>query len=557
MDIKTLLAGEIVTSLLTGEQITELISDVEDVAMGDFTIPCFRLSKELRKAPVLIAQEVAASISKNRLIEKVQAVNGYVNIFLNRKLFAEMAMQEDCGSENKAYEGKTICVDFSSVNIAKPFHMGHLLTTAIGNALCNMYSHCGAKVVRINHLGDWGTQFGKLIVAFKMWGSKETVEKNGLRALQDLYVRFHIEEETNEQLTQEARQWFAKIEKGDTAALELFEFFKEITLTEVKQIYKRLNVNFDSWDGESFFNDKMQPALDYLRAKGLTEFSDGAEVVMLGDKMPPCLLVKSDGASLYATRDIAAAIYRKDTYNFDKCLYVVAYQQNLHFQQYFKVLELAGFDWAKDLVHVAYGVVSLEDGPMSTRKGNTVWLSDVLDRAVEKALGIINEKSPQLEDKESVARQIGVGAVVFSAVANSKIKDVIFSYDRVLNFEGETCPYLQYTCARTYSVLEKAQYRDGVKADYTICDSLSCHTVNRLLAKFDGTVRAAVEAYEPSIVSKYLIDLAKAFNRMYLEHRVIRDNAAEQNALLEIVKAVNRTLSKGLELLGISCPRKM
>lgn len=590
MDIKKALLEQLNCSLIAKDQLAELVCEIDDVAMGDFTIPCFKLSKQLRKSPNVIAQEIASNIVQQGLIEKVEAVNGYVNIFLKRtQLAKEIATslqkqccdnkqpdtyyngkqqgnnnicdasikQKQCYGKNNAYQGKTVCIDFSSVNIAKPFHMGHLGTTAIGNALSNMYSFCGAKVVRINHLGDWGTQFGKLIVAFKLWGNKEEIDKSGLKGLNDIYVRFHAEEENNPQLTQQARDWFAKIEKNDAEATRLFEYFKEITLREVKLIYKRLNVDFDSWDGESFFNDKMQPALDDLRAKGLVEKSDGAEVVMLGDKMPPCLLVKSDGASLYATRDIAAAIYRKKTYDFDKCLYVVAYQQNLHFQQYFKVLEMAGFGWAKDLVHVAYGVVSLEEGAMSTRKGNTVWLSDVLDRAVEKARSIIEEKSPQLEDKEKTAEQIGIGAVVFSALANAKIKDVVFTYDRVLNFDGETCPYLQYTCARTYSVLEKAAFNQSIKPDFGICQSASCHTVVKLLAKFENTILNALENYEPSVLSNYLIDLAKAFNKMYLEHRIIRENAAEQNALLILAQGTNVVLVKGLELLGISCPKKM
>ena len=409
MDFKKKISELVTVDGVSPEEIASYIQPVSDQLPGDFSLPCFRFAKQMRKAPAVIASELASSVRPDPLVEKVEAVNGYLNFFLNREKAAEeiLSAAEKEGSEygnSDLGNGKTICIDYSSINIAKPFHIGHLGTTAIGSALYKIYKRLGYNVVGINHLGDYGTQFGKLIVAFKKWGSREAIDKGGVKALQEIYVRFHREEENDPSLTDEAREWFVKVENKDPEAMELFEYFKEITLKDVRKVYDRLNVRFDSWAGESFYSDKMQPVLDDLRAKHLTTISDGAEIVDLSDYgMPPCLLVKSNGGTLYATRDMATAHYRKKTYDFYKCLYVVAYQQNLHFRQFFKVLELEGCEWAKDLVHVAYGMVSLEEGSMSTRKGNAVWLSDVLDSAVAKANKIISEKSPDLPDKEAVA----------------------------------------------------------------------------------------------------------------------------------------------------------
>jgi len=426
--------------------------------------------------------------------------------------------------------------------------------------LYKIYTALGYKVVGINHLGDYGTQFGKMIVAYKLWGNYESVRRGGVAELQRLYVKFHQEEVDHPELTEQAREWFAKIEQGDAEASELFEMFKQITLNDVKEIYDRLNVKFDSWNGESFYNDKMDAPLKMLKDKGLITESQGAQIVDLSDYgMPPCLLVKSDGSSLYATRDIAAAIWRKNEYDFDKCLYVVAYQQNLHFKQFFKVLELAGFTWAQDLVHVAYGMVSLEDGAMSTRKGNVVLLRDVINKAVAKSLEIISDKNPDLENREKVAEQVGVGAVLFSALENSKIKDITFSYDRVLNFDGETSPYLQYTTARCNSILEKAGMSRFTKIahDPRALDNIETLRLSKLIANFPQAVKDAAAKYEPSIISGLLIDIAQAFNRFYIEHRVLSDNLSEQNARLTVVEATGIVLKKGLALLGIETPEKM
>lgn len=541
------------------------IINTADDSMGDYSLPCFKFAGLLRKSPVMIAEQLKNDFVCDKYICDVKAVNGYLNFYVNRSEMLTdtvgeiISKGEEYGNSNEG-NGKTICLDYSSVNIAKSLHIGHLGTTAIGGSLYKLFGALGYNVVGINHLGDYGTQFGKMIVAYKLWGNDETIKEQGVKALQDLYVRFHREEEEHPELTEQARQWFARIEKGEEEAVRLFEYFKKITLDDVKVVYDRLNVKFDSWNGESFYNDKMDKPLQFLESKGLVTISDGAKVVDLSEyNMPPCLLVKSDGSSLYATRDIAAAFYRKETYNFDKCLYVVAYQQDLHFRQIFKVLELAGLPWAKDMVHVAYGMVSLEEGSMSTRKGNTVFLKDVLDKAVAKSMDIICAKNPDLPNKEKVAEQVGVGAVIFSALENARIKDITFTFDRVLNFDGETAPYLQYTHARCRSLFTKAgmSYLTRIARDYSGLDDVETLRLVKLLRNFPNIVSDSAYKYEPSILSKYLIDLAQAFNRFYIGHRVIGEDLSVQNARLSLVECVQLVLRKGLALLGIEAPEQM
>ena len=452
--------------------------------------------------------------------------------------------------------GKTVCIDYSSINIAKPFHIGHLSTTVIGSALCKIYRFLGYKVVGINHLGDYGTQFGKLIVAYKLWSSKEAVLEGRLKELSRIYVKFHEEAKSRPELDDEARRYFKLIEDGDKEAGELFELFKKITLEEVDKIYKLLNVTFDSYAGESFYNDKMAPVVEELKEKGLLKVSDGASIVDLEEYgMPPCLILKSDGSSLYATRDIAAAIYRKNTYDFYKCLYVVAYQQNLHFKQFFKVIELMGKPWAKDLVHVAYGMVSLESGAMSTREGKVVLLEDVINKTIEKAYRVIEEKNPDIPDKEATARAVGTGAVIFGALCNNKIKDIVFSYDRVLSFEGETCPYVQYTVARCNSVLKKC----GETKSFVVPEKIEEeeYGVVSVLAKFPEVVSSAAEKYEPSLVTRYALDLATAFNKFYIACKIATDDENIRNFRLNIAKAVKITLTNALALLGIETVEQM
>ena len=407
-------------------------------------------------------------------------------------------------------------------------------------------------------MGDWGTQIGKLIVAFKKWCSYEELERKGMDVLTEIYVRYHEEAEKHPELDDEARAYFKKIEDGDKEATELFDLFKKITLKEVEKVYKRLNITFDSYNGEAFYNDKMQPVLDELEEKNLLIESDGAKVVDLSEYgMPPCLLVKKDGATLYATRDLAAAYYRKATYDFYKCLYVVAYQQNLHFKQVFKVLDLLGKEWAKDMEHVAFGMVSLEDGAMSTRKGKVVLLRDALDKAVEKSYDIITEKNPDLKDKDKVAEQVGVGAVIFSILYNNRIKDVVFSYDKVLNFEGETAPYVQYTNARCISLLEKAGELNTENPDYSGIDNPESENVVALLGRFTDTLRECVNRNEPCYLSRYLVKLCQEFNRFYLAHKIAGENEGIKASRGMLTTAVHYVLEEGLRLLGISAPVKM
>lgn len=542
----------------------------QDTTLGDYALPCFRFAKALRKPPVVIAQDLASEMSKMaHPFKKIEAVNGYLNFTLDRnaeagKILSEViAKGSEYGSSNEG-EGKTVCIDYSSINIAKPFHIGHLSTTVIGGALYKMYKKLGYNAVGINHLGDWGTQFGKLIVAYKLWGDTIDIEKEGMLALTKIYVKFHEEAEKDPTLDDKARYWFKQIEDGNEEALALFNMFKELTLKEVGKVYDRLDITFDSYNGEAFYNDKMAPVLDELRAQNLVTVSEGAEIVDLSEyNMSPCLLVKADGATLYATRDLAAAFYRKNTYDFYKCLYVVAYQQNLHFKQFFKVIELMGKEWYKDLVHVPFGMVSLEDGTMSTRKGKVVWLKDVLDKAVEKSYAIISEKNANLANKEEVAEKVGVGAVIFFALSNNRIKDITFSYDKVLTFDGETGPYVQYTNARARSILRKAgALVEELNKPFTTeeLEGLSGkegEELVSLISRFRATVSDAVQKYEPSIVTRYVIDVAKSFNRYYLNNRILNAEEKYVRARLALVYATHVVIEESLRLLGIKAPEEM
>ena len=558
MDYKKYIAQRINAEGVGEEEVYASIALPPNPDMGDYALPCFKFAKVMRKSPALIAQALAAGYPSDGVIEKAEAVNGYVNFTINKAALAREVIGEVLSAGEKYGSsdigaGKTVCLDYSSVNIAKPFHIGHLSTTAIGGALYKIFNFLGYKAVGINHLGDYGTQFGKLICAYKHWGDRQQVEEGGIHAINDLYVRFNSE--ATEEMEHEAREYFRLIESGDKEANELFDWFKELTLRYVRGIYDKLNVTFDSYAGERFYTDKMQPVIDELREKGLLKESEGAQVVDLEKYgMPPCLILRSDGASLYATRDLAAAIYRKNTYDFYKCLYVVAYQQNLHFKQVFKVLELMGKEWAKDLVHVAYGMVSLEDGAMSTRKGKVVWLEDVISRCVEKAYAIISEKNPELENKRDVAEKVGVGAVIFGALYNSKIKDIVFSYDKVLSFEGETSVYVQYTCARANSVMEKG----GVPAEYKVGELLPQEAeVVKAIASFPQAVKDAAEKYEPCMVARFAVDLAQKFNKFYFDCKILTAEGDKKNFRLALTAAAHTALKNALTLLGIGVPDKM
>lgn len=563
MNLKTALAESIAKAAgMEAHQVESLLETPPDPKMGDAALPCFKLAKELRKAPPAIAQEIAGKIETPGFVARAEAAGGYLNFFYDRRFYAENVLSalEEAGEDwgrSDIGAGKTVVIDYSSVNIAKPFHIGHLSSTAIGSALYKIYKYLGYDVVGVNHLGDWGTQFGKLIAAYKLWGNDEEIDRDSVSAMLKLYVRFHEEAEKDESLNEQGRAWFKKIEEGDEEALRIFEWFKELTLREAKRVYERLDVQFDSYAGESFYNDKIPAVLDELREKNLLVQSEGAWVVRLDEEgLPPAIILKSDGTTLYATRDLAAAEYRKKTYDFYKNLYVVAYQQNLHFKQLFAVLKKMGHEWAEQCEHVAFGMVSLEDGTLSTRKGKIVLLEDVLTKAVEKTRAVIEEKNPGLANKEQVAEEIGVGAVIFSTLSQSRIKDITFSFDRVLNYDGETGPYVQYTHTRCASVLARCAELTG-EPDMDALTDDDAFAVLKLLASFPQALAAASEKNEPFYVTRYLLDLAQAFNKYYYEHRIIDGSAEQTIARAALVRGVKNTLKRGLSLLGIKAPDKM
>ncbi|MEA4940618.1 MAG: arginine--tRNA ligase [Christensenella sp.] len=563
MDFKRSIAFALaITTGLAAEELENWLETPPSPEMGDYAFPCFRLAKALKKAPPAIAQELALSLALPQGVAKAEATGGSLNFFLDKSARAK-AVLERVFAEGERYGGsdlgggRNVCIDYSSVNIAKPFHIGHLPTTVIGNALYRIYNHLGFRSVGINHLGDWGTQFGKMIVAYQLWGDRETIEQGGVDELVKLYVRFHQEAEADPSLDEQARAWFKRIEDGDAEALSLFEWFKALTLKEVEQVYDILGIRFDSYAGESFYNDKMDRVVVELREKGLLKLDQGAQIVDLSDyKMPPCIILRSDGATLYATRDIAAALYRKDTYDFAKCLYVVAYQQDLHFRQWFKVVELLGYPWAKDLVHVSFGMVSGTEGAFSTRKGNMVKLREVLAAACDKTYDIICEKSPDLEDKETIARQVGIGALIWNSLYNGRIKDVVFDWDAVLNFDGETGPYAQYTHARACSVLRKADYTPCT-VDFSVLTDAEASAVIAAIDAFPNAVVEAMEKNEPYLVTRAVMGICAAFNKFYYEQRILADDAAVRQARLALTDATRKVIAIGLNLIGIAAPERM
>ena len=555
------LAKALAVEGLSEQDVENALETPKDTSLGDVCLPCFKFARTMRLAPPMIANKLLPYVQSLDFVQKVEVVGGYLNVFFDRDTVAKMALSvakdENVGASDEG-AGKTICIDYSSVNIAKPFHIGHLSTTVIGGALYRIFEHLGYNVVGINHLGDWGTQFGKLIVATQKWSSLEDVANNDEYYLNKLYVRYHKEAEEHPEMDDEARAWFKRIEDGDKEAIAYFDVFKAVTMKAVGRIYDRLKIKFDSYAGESFYNDKMEACLDILREKNLLVESDGAQVVNLDEYgMPPCLLVKADGATLYATRDIAAAYYRKKTYDFYKCLYVVAYQQNLHFKQLFQVLKLMDFAGADDMEHIAFGMVSMEDGSMSTRNGRVIWLQEVLDKAVEKARKIIEEKNPNTKDKDAIAESVGVGAVVFSALWNNRIKDIVFSYDKVLNFDGETAPYVQYTYARCASALRKGGDIDFGNVDLSSITTDEGYEVIKSVLTFGDTVRLAAKLREPCYVTRHVVDLAEKFNRFYIDHRIVVDDIPTRNARLALTQAVANVIRCGLGLLGIDTPNEM
>ncbi len=554
-----------VDGLPRAEEIEGYIEVPPEKEMGDYAFPCFKLSRALHQAPPKIAASLGAAIDAPEFAEaKVQG--GYLNFFLQRENFARDTLaavlaapgKYGAGEEGK---GKTVCIDYSSINIAKRFHIGHLSTTMLGHSLKRIFDFLGYQTVGINHLGDWGTQFGKLIAAYKRWGNKDEVEKGGVDEMTRLYVRFHQEAESDPALEDEGRYWFKQIEDGNEEALAIFHWFKDVTLKDAARVYDMLGVSFDSYAGESFYIDKTDRVINELREKNLLTVSEGASVVDLSESdMPPCLILKKDGTTIYATRDIAAALYRQETYHFDKCLYVVAYQQDLHFRQWFKVIEKMGYPWYKDLVHVSFGMISYEGQSLSTRKGHVLYLDDLLTRAQDKALEIIKEKNPTLENPKDVARQVGIGAVIYSILQNGRIKDIDFWWDRALNFDGETGPYVQYTHARCGSVLRKAALLPQVmqaQPDYAGLSDDFAQELLRQLSRFPEAVREAAGRYEPSVITRALTDIAKAYNKFYYENRILDADLPVARARVMLTEATEQVLRTALYLIGMEAPERM
>ena len=548
------------------ETIIDLIETPPDQSMGDLAIPCFSFAKTMRKNPVLIANDVKEALLnvKDELgLSSAEAVNGYCNLFVDRERYIEKVF-EKCAAENggvqKTGDGKTICIDYSSPNIAKNFHVGHLRTTVIGNSLYQIFEKLGYQVVRINHLGDWGTQFGKLIVAYKMWSSKEKVEQNGIEELLNIYVKFDKEEKVHPELMDEARMWFVKMEQGDEEALAIWEWFKEISMVEFERVYDMLGISFDTYMGESYYRKMVPNLAEQLKEKNLLIESQGANVIDLSAyDMPPCMITKKDGGSIYHSRDIAAVLYRKEKYHFDKCLYVTGLEQSLHFKQVFKAIELMGYDWYTDLIHIPYGLVSMEGAKLSTRKGNIIYAEDILKEAVKRAAESIEEKNPQLANKATVAKQVGIGAVIFHDLFNQRIKNVDFSWEDVLSFEGTTGPYVQYTYARAKSILRKntTEITDS-KIDFkSLTDDVTFELV-KTLNGYEDAIQNAAKRYEPSIVARYVISLAAVFNKFYHECSILHEeNEQNKMARLKLVEAVGNTIRDALGLLGITCPEEM
>ncbi|MBK5251795.1 MAG: arginine--tRNA ligase [Peptostreptococcaceae bacterium] len=545
------------------KEIEGIIEVPADSNMGDYAFPCFKLARVFRKAPNLIAQDIAGRFGEQDYLESVVSVGGYINFKIDKELYVsdvvgEVLKERDKYGSSDEGAGKKVIVEFSSPNIAKPFHIGHIRTTVIGNSINKIYKFLGYETISINHLGDYGTQFGKLIVAFSAWGEREVVEKDPIKELLKLYIRFHEEAEKNPELEDQAREWFKKLENNDQEAFGLWQWFREVSLKEFSKVYDLLDIEFDSYAGESFYSDKMSEIVETMRQKNLLKMSQGAEIVDLEDYgMPPALITKSDGSTLYITRDIAAAKYRKETYDFFRNIYVVGSQQILHFNQLKKILELMGDEWAEDCIHVPFGMVALEDGTMSTRKGRVVFLEDVLKKAVERTNEIIEKKNPNLENKYEVARQIGIGAVMFQELSNSRVKDYVFSWEKTLSFEGETGPYVQYTHARCASLLRKGGPLETDSFDASILTDDVSMEIIRQLSKFKETVAEAGRKYEPAVVSRFVVDLAQLFNRFYHDHSIVVDDPKIRQARLALTMCVKQTLKNGLALLGMQAPEKM
>lgn len=551
---------------LTKEELKEYIEIPKDTKMGDYALPCFKLAKKMKKSPVIIANEIKEKIEMpNKYISKIEAVNGFLNIFINNEILIENVLdemeskKENYGSSNIG-NGKNIIVEYSSPNIAKPFHVGHLRTTVIGRALYNMYKFLGYNTIGINHLGDWGTQFGKLIEGYKRFGNEYNLEENPIDKLTEIYVRINELCKEDESVLDDCRNNFKKLEDGDEYCTQVWQKFKDLSLKEFQRIYDILDVHFDSNNGESFYSDKMQEVVDILRKNNKLVESQGAEIVDLEYKnMPPLMVTKSNGSTTYATRDLAAILYRARTYDFDKCIYVVAYEQNLHFKQVFEVAKFLDLDekYTNGLIHVPYGMVRLKTGKMSTREGTLIKLEDILKEAVTRAKAIIEEKNPNIEGKDDIAKKVGIGAVIFNDLSNNIIKDEVFDWDIMLNFQGETGPYIQYMYVRTKSILEKENYT--MNKELVDISELEEHGIELIkqIYSFNDIVKQAVDKNEPSIISRYLIDVAKLYSSFYNDNKIIVDDEKIKNTRLCLTYMVGNVLKIGTGLLGMEMPDRM
>ncbi len=547
---------------LSSPEVVDLIEVPPDEKLGDYAFPCFGLAKKFKKAPDKIAQELSSQIKAEKLFSEIKSAGSYVNFFVDKIKLAELVLQQvlkegnNYGSDSVG-KGKTITIDYSSPNIAKPFGIGHLRSTVIGHSLKLLFEKLGYSVIGINHLGDWGTQFGKLLVAYKKW-SKENSKENSVSQLYDLYIRFHQEAEKNPVLEEEAREEFQKLEKGDKENRRLWEKFRNISLDEFKRIYKILEIEFDAYAGESFYENMIDQTVTELEKKKLTQISQDALVVNLDRfNLPPCLIKKKDEATLYATRDLSAAIYRYKTYNFTKNLYVVGNSQRLHFQQVFTVLKLMGYTWSDNCIHVDFGWVKFEEEILSTRKGNIILLEDVLDKSIDLALKIMEEKNPELENKKEVGGQVGIGAVVFAYLARRRNKDFDFVWEEVLNFEGETGPYLQYTHARLCSLERKYEKKIDANVNFQLLKEKDEISLVKMAEDFPRTIKRAIDSYEPAFLSSYLTKLASTFNTYYHDVRIITEDEEATQARMLLVKSTQIVLKEGLRLLGIKAPERM
>ncbi|MEA1974887.1 MAG: arginine--tRNA ligase [Bacillota bacterium] len=557
--------GELLANAIKELDFDEIVKNVEvpkNTEMGDFAFPCFKLASIYKKSPNMIAKEIVEKIEGNENFEEIIVAGPYINFKINKNILSKMIIEEVLDKKerfgsSKTGEGKNVIVEYSSVNIAKPFHMGHIRSTMIGYSLYKIYKFIGYNTTGINHLGDYGTQFGKLIVAYKLWGNEKAIELNPIPELLKIYVKFHEEAEKDPELDNQARVWFTKLEGKDEEATKLWTWFKKVSLKEFERVYEMLGVHFDSFAGESFYSDMMPDLLNEMREKNIMSDDDGAEIVKLEEyDMPNALITKSDGSSLYITRDLTAAKYRKNEYDFYKNIYVVGSQQNLHFKQWIKIIDLMGYDWAYDCVHVGFGMVALEEGSLSTRSGRVIFLEDVLNKAVEKTKDIINEKNPDLENKDEIARQVGVGSVVFQELSNNRIKDYTFSWEETLSFEGETGPYVQYSHARACSVLRNANVKLE-NIDYSLLNDKYSFDLIREISKFNGVIEKAAIKYEPSLVTRYITHLAQLFNRFYHENPILVGDMELRKSRVALVNAFKHVVKNGLSLIALEAPEKM